>query len=303
MAKGVGHGSGVFVAATLRNLSDAEAGLLDLTAGFGEADFPIERGGGEAHELLDMSFQCALRSAELLGELRDWDRSFDVAAHQSGGGADDAVGGEAKQWLGLGIALAIHEECGHFEREGGTVAGFDQVEHQFERRGGTAAACAGAINDETVFDNINFGEGLGQLSKNIPVRGRAMAVEEACAGEEPTAGVEADEQIEAPRGGTQGAGGGGRCVGEVVVTGHHKEIVTGSLFGEARRLDGEAAGRCHLPAGKAAILPVIEVLPREHVGRAQRFDRIGEAKIGETVKQKEGEGLLRCFLRSVHDHD
>jgi len=120
-----------------------------------------------------------------------------------------------------------------------------------------------------------------------------MTVKEARLSEEPTTGIEADEQIEAPRGGAQGAGRGWGCMGVVVVARHHEKVGACGLFGEPCCLNGKAAGGCDLTAGKAAILPVIKVLPREHVRRAQRLDRVGEAKIGETVKQKERERLLR----------
>ena len=103
------------------------------------------------------------------------------------------------------------ETGGDSERQGGPVAGADQVQHQVG--GGGSAACGKAVlaDDKAVGQSVDFGVGGGEILMILPMHGGAVAVQEACAGQHPGACINAADGGEAGGHAAQIADQGAGC--------------------------------------------------------------------------------------------
>ena len=173
----------------------------------------------------------------------------------------------------------------------------DQVQHHVHRRGAAGRGEAVAVDGEQAGAHGHPGEGFLHRRQAFPVHAAIVAVEQAGAGQRPTAGA---HRAEAPT--LAGLGleerdvlaGDAALDADAAADDHaiHRRGVVGTGVGG----DLQAVAGPDLAAVQAQRMPAVEFASRELVGHAQRFHRRGQGDQGEVIQQQEADGLRISVL-------
>ncbi len=176
-------------------------GVRDHPAGGGEAEGQGISARCQGDVFAEQGFETAGRQADGGGGGGDGFRGIETRLHPGDGGCHTRV----KAGVGFGradlrfrpIAGGGQERRRDLKGKRGPMACADQVQHQVGGRGGTACGKAGAVDNETVGDDIGIGVAGGKILQVFPVDGGAVAAQKARAGEDPAARINAADGAEA----------------------------------------------------------------------------------------------------------
>ncbi|MCY1419449.1 hypothetical protein D9M71_350390 [compost metagenome] len=161
----------------------------------------------------------------------------------------------------------------------------DQVQHHVQRRGATGAGEAVAVKGEQAGAHVHPREGFLHRGQAFPVHAAIEAVEQASAGQCPTAGAHGTQPARLTGLGLQPGDvftGDGTLDANTTTDNHgvdRRSIADGGI-----RCDLQTIACPHLAAIDGQRVPTIQLTARQLVGHAQRLDRRCQGNQGEIVQ-------------------
>ncbi|MNH16401.1 hypothetical protein D3C79_760440 [compost metagenome] len=241
--------------------------------------------------LLEQPLQLAPRHGHIHRQFVQVDRLFEVGFHQRDDflqlrlvGAKHVLERHALVILLVADAL-VDEHLGNRGRQFATMIAADQVQHHVQRRGATGAGETVTVEGEQTGAHVDPWIGLLHRRQTFPVHAAIEAIEQAGAGQCPTAGA---HRAKATRLAGLGLQPGDMFTGHGALDTHtpaddHGVDGWGAVHGGIRG-DLQTIAGPDLAAVDGECVPAIQLTTGQLVGHAQRLDGRCQGNQGEVVQ-------------------